>query len=229
VKRILAYGDSNTWGFLPIDFAVGKLERLPFSESWAGIASAQLAPDFEIVVDALPGRTLGVDRPDMATRGLPSHAWNGLAELSAALIRNAPLDAIILALGTNDLLLEPEISVEAYLERTQALVTSVKAFKLPLPLIGMEAPMRVFVMAQHGFGETPTNPNGPQAEQKRALLVGALRAFSENHQCGFIDAAEAVSTLGGDGVHLDRAAHRRLGGLIANTLEHFYHAGERAK
>jgi hypothetical protein len=67
VKRILTYGDSNTWGFFLVDPAVGVLERLALQDRGTGVANAISGPDYELLEDSLPGRTLAVARPDMVT------------------------------------------------------------------------------------------------------------------------------------------------------------------
>lgn len=219
-KRILAYGDSNTWGFLPVDGANPKLERLPFKDRWTGVAQAQLGADYEIVEDALPGRTLGVDRPDMAgARSLDPATWNGLKELPVALIRNVPLDLVILSLGTNDLLMDPDLSVDHYVERVISLVAKIGSFQLPLPLKGMGQPAQVLVMAPPGFGPVPEAANIALAEAKRANVLPALLQNAHSRCYHLVNAAEAVPTLGGDGVHLDHDAQLKLGGLMAKAIK----------
>lgn len=219
MKRILAYGDSNTWGFLPVDTAVGMLERLAVQDRWTGVANAILGPDYEMLEDALPGRTLAVDRPDMASGSmLPANTFNGLSEMTAALLRNVPLDGVVIALGTNDLLIDPEIAVEAYLERLSALVELVGSFKLPLPLKGMAHPPWVLVIAPPTISLHPGNPNAERAEAKRRLIWKALVSHAAAERYALIDSASVIEVLEGDGVHLDKAAHQKLAVSVAQAI-----------
>jgi lysophospholipase L1-like esterase len=219
MKRILAYGDSNTWGFLPVDMVNPQIERLAFEARWTGVAQAQLGADYLVLEDALPGRTLALDRPDMAgTRSLDPATWNGLKELMPTLIRNVPLDLVVIALGTNDLLMDPDVGAETYLERLSSLVRRIKSFELPLPLIGMDAPPSVLVMAPPGIGTRDSPRELRHAEAKRAALWPLVNQHAKSHSYHVVDGAKAVPTLGGDGVHLDRQAHLQLGALMAEAI-----------
>lgn len=217
--RILAYGDSNTWGFLPVDPAVGVIERLEVPHRWTGVASAILGPEYLLLEDALPGRTLGAQRPDMAhgTTMNPA-AFNGHSEILPAIVRNAPLDGVIVVLGTNDLLMDPTIEVNAYLERIEAMVRRIQGFKLPAPLKGMDRPPWVLIVAPPGLTASAAYPNAQQAEEKRAAVAQALIGHATALGYHFVDAASVIQTLHGDGVHLDAPAHQELGALIAQAV-----------
>lgn len=47
-KRILCFGDSLTWGWMPIRQVV-PTTRYPFEQRWTGVLAAQLGKDFEII------------------------------------------------------------------------------------------------------------------------------------------------------------------------------------
>ena len=51
MKRILCYGDSNTWGFVP-----GTGTRFSKDERWTGIAQKELGAEYEIIEDGINGR-----------------------------------------------------------------------------------------------------------------------------------------------------------------------------
>ena len=56
MKKILCYGDSNTYGFIPTNCA-----RYSKDERWSGILSNLLAPDFEILEEGLNRLEKGID------------------------------------------------------------------------------------------------------------------------------------------------------------------------
>lgn len=219
-KRILAYGDSNTWGLLSAGELVPQLERLRFEDRWTGVAQAQLGDDFVFLEDALPGRTLDLDRPDMAGSGLLAPCrWNGLKEIPLALIRNVPIDLVVVALGTNDLLQDPDLEIATYLDRIDSMVKRIRSFQLPLPLKGMRQAPDVLVMAPPALGGAGESPLIERAEAKRAILFPSLIKQAKQSAYHLVNAAQAVPSLSGDGVHLDQLAHHRLGLLMADAIK----------
>ena len=91
-KRILCYGDSNTYGHDP---ARGGA-RLPREQRWPGALAGLLGEGYEILEEGLCGRTTVLEDP--TAPGL-----NGLSYLGPCLLSHRPLDLVILMLGTNDL------------------------------------------------------------------------------------------------------------------------------
>lgn len=90
-KRILCFGDSNTWGYTP-----GTGDRYSADVRWPGVLQNILGDDYCVIEDGLNGRTSVFPDPFYCYR-------NGIEALGPALLANYPLDLVILALGTNDL------------------------------------------------------------------------------------------------------------------------------
>ena len=91
MKRVLCYGDSNTWGYVP-----GLGVRHPEDVRWTGVAAKLLGPDYRIIEEGMNGRTTAFDDPYYDFR-------NGKRGLGYALCAHAPLDLIVVGLGSNDL------------------------------------------------------------------------------------------------------------------------------
>lgn len=89
-KTVLCYGDSITWGFNPTDGS-----RFSFEQRWPGVLQAALGTGYRIVEEGLTGRTVATD-----SWGLPHR--DGRAMLGPMLGSHAPLDWVIILLGTND-------------------------------------------------------------------------------------------------------------------------------
>jgi len=90
MKTVLCYGDSITWGRNP---ATGG--RFPFEERWPGVLQARLGVDYRIIEEGLGGRTVATESWVMPHR-------DGRAMLGPLLETHAPLDWVIVLLGTND-------------------------------------------------------------------------------------------------------------------------------
>lgn len=91
MKRVLCFGDSNTWGLDPVSRG-----RYPESVRWTGVCQRLLGNDICILEDGISGRTTVFEDPYVENRC-------GLKGLGYALMAQRPLDAVVLALGTNDL------------------------------------------------------------------------------------------------------------------------------
>lgn len=101
-KRILVYGDSNSFGWA---WSPEKdIYRLPIDQIWPQVMAQKLGPNYEVEVNALGGRTVKRDQKDGNGTGksLSGKLFNGMVSLPAVLSENLPLDIVIVMLGTND-------------------------------------------------------------------------------------------------------------------------------
>ncbi len=89
-RRVLCFGDSNTYGYDPArDGRYGDDERYPM------VLQNLLGDNWSVIEEGLPGRTAVFDDP--ITEGM-----NGLALITPILMSHAPLDTVTIMLGTND-------------------------------------------------------------------------------------------------------------------------------
>lgn len=91
MKRILCYGDSNTWGFTPITGA-----RYDEHTRWTGRLQDMLGEDYCVQEEGLNARTSAFDDPFKPY-------LNGKDMLEGILVSAKPLDVLVISLGTNDL------------------------------------------------------------------------------------------------------------------------------
>lgn len=93
MKRILCYGDSNTWGYIS---GVGK--RHGKDVRFTGVLQSLLGENYEVIEEGLRGRNLGHDFV-LDERG----NLNGARFFSQCVFTHDPLDFVVIMLGTNDL------------------------------------------------------------------------------------------------------------------------------
>ena len=91
VKKVLIYGDSNTWGD---NFITGK--RIPDEKQWVNILKNKYSKDYMFLQEGLPGRLAGNEE-------IIKPYKNGKDTFISTFRTNAPVDIVIIALGTNDL------------------------------------------------------------------------------------------------------------------------------
>lgn len=205
MPSVLCYGDSNTWGYEP-----GTGRRLPEPARWPGVVRRQL-PEVSIVEEGLSGRTTVQEDPFEPGR-------NGEAYLVPCLASHAPLDVVVIMLGTNDAkgtFPHGAGGIAAGAGRLVDLVLRSPAGPdggRPRVLLVAPAPVTAPGPLQEAWGFTAAS-----VERSRGL-ARLYRAIAENRGCGFLDAGAIVSVSPADGVHLDAAAHERLGVELAGQL-----------
>ena len=141
MKRILCFGDSNTYG---LAFSPEKGPyRLDEEHRWTCLLQKELGPEYRIIEEGLNGRTTAFDVPASDTPPLfdaPNFASrNGAAFLPMCLESHSPLDLVILNLGTND---------------------STKLFGLGTPDIGLQFGHLVVELLAHAGGDRPRKAAG---------------------------------------------------------------------
>lgn len=213
-RRILIYGDSNTWGFVTSP-GTGNPERLSDAQRWPGIVQAGLGDGFTVIVDALCGRLTRVDAqpaPGGERLDLEPSAFNGLRHAQVAGASHSPLHGVIVMLGTNDLGITPARSAteiaqgavdvaQAIVEGSMAIVPSVQ----PQVLLVAPAPLG-------GLRETHADLPGWVDGWDRSQ--GWHQAFAQvalESRYRFFDAGTVIRTDGVDRVHLTADSHAALG------------------
>lgn len=91
MRKILIYGDSNTWGD---NFFLGR--RISDERQWANILQSKLGSDYKVVQEGLPGRVAG-------SFDIEEPYKNGKDSFLSIYKSQAPIDILIIALGSNDL------------------------------------------------------------------------------------------------------------------------------
>lgn len=100
MKKILIYGDSNTWG----DNFTTKT-RIPDENQWPNILQKKIGEKAKIIQEGLPGRVAGDEDLEKTYK-------NGKTSFVPIFRTAAPVDIIIISLGINDLQIKYNKSYE---------------------------------------------------------------------------------------------------------------------
>ena len=94
MKRVLCYGDSNTWGYI----SGTDHQRYNENERWTRFLQKLVGNNFEIIEEGLNSRTLFTEdlRPGKDGR-------QGYTYLKPCMFTHDKIDIVILMLGTNEL------------------------------------------------------------------------------------------------------------------------------
>lgn len=208
MPTLLAFGDSNTHGTPPV-VTRGAYHRYALQDRWPGACAAALGAEWTLVEAGLPGRTAQYPDPVMGAH------MDGRAGLRMALESHGPIDVLAIMLGTND--------VKTRFAPTAQRVTAGIAALLDIAL-GDEMQTRhggfgVLVIAPPRVVETgPIKGEFLGAAAVSAELPAAYAALAGGRGCAFLDANTVIAVSEQDGIHFEEAAHRALGGAVADTV-----------
>jgi lysophospholipase L1-like esterase len=203
MKRILCYGDSNTWGYDP-----RTKDRYPAQVRWTGVLQAELGDDYLIIEEGLNGRTTVWDDPIQ-------EYTNGKTYLIPCLASQRPLDLVIIMLGTNDL--KKRFSVPAYDIASGAEVLVAVAKMSDAGRDGKAPP--VLLMAPPPLATLSDFADMFQGgESKSQRFSRQFQRVAQEQGCFLLDAREVIVTSEVDGVHFDPEEHAKLGKAVAQAV-----------
>lgn len=212
-RTVLCFGDSNTWGYEP-----GTAARYPRSVRWPGVLAAELGAGWHVVEAGLNGRTTVFEDPLGDKRGL--------RHLGPVLESAAPVDAVVLLLGTNDLKTRFGASAYEIAEGAGRLVDAVRASAAgPAggpPAVLLVAPPPLAPL-DGWAARDPDAYEGFEAGWRDGIATS--RAFARQYArvarvrgVPFLDAGAHVATSPVDGIHWTAAGHAALGRAVAAAL-----------
>ncbi len=203
MKRILCYGDSNTWGLI-----AGTNERYGPGIRWTGrLQTALPREEFQVIEEGLCGRTTVFE--DISRTGR-----NGAALLPVILEAQYPLDLVILMLGTNDCKtiynVEPEIICDG--------------IRLLLEEIRQASPKcRILLISPIELGEEVWREEyDPEFGRKSVAVSKELKTsykqLAERWKIDFLAASDFADPSPVDMEHLDETGHKRLSKAVIDSV-----------
>lgn len=189
--KILCYGDSNTWGFSPINGS-----RFPEDIRWPGVLRRCLGEGFTVLEDGLNGRTLG-------SLGMEGDPLNGSEHLPTLLGTHDELELLILYLGINDLFVDPHVSAAEMARQLEEFVDNIRKVRSSLPVLVL-SPLPVNV------GREYRDVYHEQIE-KSFRLIAEFEKVTARKGCHFLDPSRVISASRHDGVHIEAEEHIKLG------------------
>jgi lysophospholipase L1-like esterase len=196
MKTVLCYGDSNTWGYIP-----GTAARYDAATRWTGRLQIGLGTSHRLIEEGLNGRTTVWDEPFREGR-------NGSRLLRPLLESHAPLDLLILALGTNDLKHFYNATAFDSARGVQTLISiarnSASGALGGAPEILVVAPPAMAELSEAMLRQFQG------AREKSLRFDEAFSEIARLENCHYLDASKVIACSPIDGVHLEVAAHERL-------------------
>ena len=213
--RILIYGDSNSWGYL--DDGSG----LRYDKRWPVIMADELSNDHTnvtLIEECLPGRTTAFPDPQEGPE------YNGLPYLRPALLSHAPLDWVLIMLGTNDCKTRFDASAEMIAKQTAQLARIAARAPVGAGKWRDAKPPKVGVICPAPLGSRAEDPSWPRYAEwldgaaKMRALPEALKAALAGTDIKLFFAGDAATPSQKDPIHLDADSHHAIGRYMAEKL-----------
>ena len=194
-RAILCFGDSNTWGCPP-----GGGDRFPRRVRWPGVLQGLLGEGYHVIEEGLNGRTATLEHPWIDGR-------SGRPYLLPCCRSHAPLDLVIVYLGTNDLADRYHLSAADVAEACASLVKIVQAAEC-----GPEGrtPPVVLVCPPPIRATGPDSAEFETAAEKSRGLGARFADAAEAVGAELLDLEGVVRYADEDPIHLGAEAHRSL-------------------
>ena len=199
MKSILCYGDSNTYGFNPVNGL-----RYPKNVRWTGILQELLGKEYLIIEEGCNGRTTMFDDP--------VDSWkNGLRHLKPCLNTHKPVDVVIMMLGSNDLKNIYHTTAEMIAQGADRLVKEIYAFSDDKQCIRPEVILVAPPVIGDGICTSQFQSRFDETSITRSLKFAAYyQKVAKQNNCLFFDAAQYVTSSLVDSLHLMPKEHRKL-------------------
>ena len=213
--RILCYGDSNTWGYIPASDHL----RYDINTRWTRLLAKRLGDSYEIIEEGLNSRTLISNDPRPGKEGKSGYDY-----LIPCLDSQDPIDLVILMLGTNELKYSnnktPE-EIGTILEEkfVKVILNRKSQISNKYPKLLIVTPPLVNEDADEGTKRKYLN-----ATEKSYKLNEIYKEIAIKNNCYFVD--NEGLTPGIDGIHLNEEKHKLLAEKIYNKITKIYNKGE---
>lgn len=210
MKRIVCFGDSNTWGYV-----AGEGRRYPKNVRWTGLLQEMLKSEAEVIEEGQNGRTIASDDPwEWGTKC-------GLDYCIPMLESHMPLDLLIIMLGSNDMKQKFSLPAPDIAGSMQNMLLKIKSH-LDYHLDSKDT--RILVISPPLIGEKiATSPffefvNGDTILKTSKDLAKWYKLVAEEFGCDYLDGS-IVSGCDVDSLHLDEEGHRVLAEAVYKKVK----------
>jgi len=204
MKRILCFGDSNTWGHDPV-----TQDRFDAENRWPRVLGQALGRDYEVIEEGLGGRTTVWDDPIEGYK-------NGREYLIPCLESHRPLDLVIILLGTNDL--KKRFSLSAY-DIAQGVGVLVRVAQVSQSGRGGMGPAVLLLAPPPTAALTGYAEMFEGAEVKSQKFAAHYERVAKELGCAYLDTAGVIVSSPLDGIHFEGGEHRKLGKVVAEKVK----------
>lgn len=202
MKRILCFGDSNTYGYIPDGSG-----RYSEDIRWTGLLQQKLASGAAVIEEGLCGRTtVFQDELRQGRRGV---------EIFPVLLEtHSPLNLVIIMLGTNDCKRVYGASAEVIGKGIEQLIGQIKVIS-PQTKILLISPIWLGEDVWRAEYDPEFNSDSVQVSKR---LKAVYQKVAEKNDCMFLAASDIAKPSETDQEHLDEKGHKKLADAIYRAI-----------
>lgn len=198
-KRIVIFGDSNTWGDGPEEYAA----RFGTDVRYPGVMQHLLGEGYEIIEEGLPGRTITASNDDYKKRGMV-----GMEYIRPCIASHLPFNLLILNLGTNEYKDPFRHTAEDVARHLEEMLVWIA--ECGVMLANREESSFSILVLSPGYvaDDSPYEEFSGTAEVSKDVAKH-FAAVVEKYGHSFLDLGP-ITEVGVDGVHYTPEAHTRI-------------------
>ena len=208
-KRIICFGDSNTWGYDPVTG-----ERYDENTRWTMRMQKILGDEYQVIEEGQNGRTIACEDP---------WEWGNKKGMDYALPMvesHRPFDLLIIMLGSNDLKKKFNLPAGDIAGSLKTMLMHLKSFlkyKCNMnPKILIVSP--VWLGENIGQSRFAEFFDGEAAVANSKRLAFWYEAAARLFECDFFDAASVAKAGTEDSLHLEAESHEALAEALAEKV-----------
>ncbi len=202
MKKILCFGDSNTFGFNPE--TGGRFDK---NSRWSGILSQIFADNYEVIEDGMNNRTGFFRNPE----GLKQ---SGGEYLQVSLENHKDFDICILSLGTNDAQIFYPLDEFIAEKGLQNLIDVIKKSNQGAKII-IIPPVKITKDLLHSGFAAMFDENSIEKIQK---IFHVFEKIAKDNNCFYFDFNKFVHPSEFDGIHYTKESHQVLAQRLAEFI-----------
>lgn len=200
MKKIICYGDSNTFGYNPVNGS-----RYNENNLWTSVLQRNLGTEYEVINEGMCDRTGFINNP----KGFLFSAQKHFPKLIS---KSEDIDLLIIWLGTNDLQFQYDISMGTIEKGLENLIKiaqpKAKNIIIIPPVILSEKILEGFFSFQ--FDKTSVT---------KSRKVGRIfRTLANVYHCEYFDINKVTTPSDIDGLHYNEESHTIIGNNLSNLI-----------
>lgn len=202
MKKILCYGDSNTFGFNPQNGS-----RYDKNSRWSGVLSNILCENYEIIEEGMNNRTGFFKNPE----GLKQ---SGAQYLPIYLQNHKDIDIFILSLGTNDAQIFYPLDENTVKQGLKNLTNDIKSANEQTKII-IVPPVKITKNLLHSGFSMLFNED---SIAKIKNVFNSFEQFANENNYFYYDFNQIANPSNFDGIHYTQEAHQKIANEFAKFI-----------
>lgn len=210
VKRIICFGDSNTYGYNPENGG-----RYDENTRWPKLLAKRLGSEYEVFEEGQNGRTIANDDP-----------WEGGTKCGMDYVlpmieSKKPVDLLVIMLGSNDLKKKFSLPAADIAGSLMTMLMKIKGYCRyfigcpDLKILIVSPPALSEPLSESYFA---TFFDEKDTVEKSKELAKWYKMVADQFGCEFVNATDKISAGSVDHLHLSPEGHAEMAGLIGDKI-----------